>query len=148
MTTRRSRLRVAALSALLALAIAAPATASPETLRRSIGNIFFAPFDLALAPVVAANTVYVNLQEIDDSEAVRFVYPIPGWMWTTGVQIGASVIRVITGLLELLPGLALLPFEADLDPLFDPVERGDALVDIETTPLRIKFGVNYTTVPY
>ena len=38
--------------------------------------------------------------------------------------------------------------EADLDPLYDPVERGEALVDVQTPPLNIKFGVNYTSVPY
>jgi len=146
--SRNSRRVVPLLGALLALLLAAPAQASPDTLRRSVGNIIFAPVDLALAPVVAAQTVYTNLQDIDDSPAVRFIYPVPGWIWTTGVQAGAAVIRAITGLLELLPGLALIPFEADLDPLYDPVERGDALVDIETTPLRFKFGVNYTTVPY
>ena len=40
------------------------------------------------------------------------------------------------------PG-ALLFFDSDLDPLFDPVERNEALVGVETPPLRIKFGVNY-----
>jgi hypothetical protein len=59
------------------------------------------------------------------------------------VQIGAGAIREIAGLLELVPGLGLLFFDADLDPLFGPVERNDALVDLETPPLNIKFGVNY-----
>jgi hypothetical protein len=36
-----------------------------------------------------------------------------------------------------------LPFEADLDPLFSPVEKSDALVDEETPVLNVKFGVNY-----
>ena len=38
--------------------------------------------------------------------------------------------------------------EADLDPIFAPVERGEALVDVETVAVNIKFGMNYTSVPY
>jgi hypothetical protein len=88
------------------------------------------------------------MRDIDDSQWVRIVYPLPGYVWTTGIQIGASVLREITGLIELLPGLGLVFFEADLDPLYAPVERGEALVDVETPVLNIKFGMNYTSVPY
>ena len=131
----------------LALAAASPASASPETLKRSASNILFAPLDIALAPVVAGQIIYTNLREIDDSRWVRIVYPVPGYVWTLGVEFGASVLREVTGLIELLPGLALLFFDADLDPLYDPVERGDALVDLETKLLNVKFGVNYVSVP-
>jgi len=51
------------------------------------------------------------------------------------------------GVLEFLPGLGLLFFDTDLAPLFAPVERADALLDVETPPLRIKLGVDYITVP-
>ena len=142
--------RVAALVAGLALtlALAAPAQASPETLKRSAGNIIFAPLDIILAPIVAARIIYTNMRDIDDSQWVRIVYPLPGYVWTTGVQIGAGVLREVTGLIELIPGLGLVFFEADLDPLYAPVERGEALVDFETPPLNVKFGMNYTSVPY
>lgn len=146
---RRAARQFAGIGILLMLLLAAPpASASPETLKRSMGNILFAPFDVVLSPVVAGRIVYTNMRDIDDSQWVRIVYPLPGYVWTTGVQIGASVIREITGLIELLPGLGLVFLEADLDPLFDPVERGEALVDVETPVLNIKFGMNYTSVPY
>jgi hypothetical protein len=132
----------------LALAIAAPAEASPETLKRSVGNILFAPLDIALAPIVAARIVYTNMRDIDDSQWVRIVYPLPGYVWTTGVELGGGILREVTGLIELLPGLGLVFFEADLDPQYAPVERGEALVDLETPPLNVKFGMNYTSVPY
>jgi len=132
----------------LALAIAAPVQASPETLKRSVGNIIFAPLDIALAPIVAARIIYTNMRDIDDSQWVRIVYPLPGYVWTTGVQIGGGILREVTGLIELIPGLGLVFFEADIDPLYAPVERGEALVDVETPPLNVKFGVNYTSVPY
>ena len=132
----------------LAIAVASPASASPETLKRSMGNILFAPLDLALSPVVAAHAVYTNLRDVDDSLGVKLAYPIPALVWNTGVQIGCAAIREITGLIEFVPGLGLLFFEADMTEMFAPVERGSALVDIETPPLRVKFGVNYTTAPY
>jgi hypothetical protein len=124
-----------------------PAFASPETLKRSAGNILFAPFDIAASPFAAGKALYTNLQEVDDPGWMRIVFPIPGYVWMLGVQIGGGALREIAGLLELVPGLGLLFFDADLDPLFDPVERNEALVDLETSPLRIKFGVNYVASP-
>jgi hypothetical protein len=146
---RRAARQFAGIGIVLMLLLAAPpASATPDTLKRSMGNILFAPFDLVLSPVVAGRIVYTNMRDIDDSQWVRIVYPLPGYVWTTGLQIGASVLREITGLIELLPGLGLVFFEADLDPLYAPVERGEALVDVETPVLNIKFGMNYTSVPY
>ena len=78
---------------------------------------------------------------------MRIVFPLPGYVWLLGVQIGGGAIREITGLLELLPGLGLLFFDADLDPLYDPAERNDALVEVQTPSLNIKFGVNYIASP-
>ena len=75
--------------------------------------------------------------------STSIVYPVPGYVWVLGVQIGASVLREVTGLIELLPGLGVLFFDADLDPLYHPVERGDALVDEKTKLLNVKFGVHY-----
>jgi hypothetical protein len=62
--------------------------------------------------------------------------------------VGASVLREVTGLIELLPGVFLIPFEADLDPLYDPVERGEALVEFENPVVDIKFGINYQSPAY
>jgi len=142
------RCSVCGLAVLLALAVCGPASASPETLKRSMGNILFAPIDLALSPVVAAHSIYRNLHDVDDSLGVKIAYPLPGFAWNTGLQIGSSAIRGIAGLLELLPGLALLPFEADMAPLFSPADKGNALVDIPTPPLNVRFGIDYTSVPY
>jgi hypothetical protein len=132
----------------LAFAMASPASASPETLKRSLGNIIFAPLDIVLAPAAAGKIIYTNMREIEDSQWVRIVYPIPGFVWVTGVTIGGGILREVSGLLELLPGIGLAFMEADLDPIFAPVERGEALVDVETVAINVKFGMNYTAVPY
>jgi hypothetical protein len=144
---QRSRL-LALLVLLAGLFAASPAAATYETLKRSLGNILFAPFDMALSPVVATNTIYNNLREVDDSLGVRLAYVPMGVCWNTGVQAMSAVVREITGLLEFVPGLIVLPLEADLDPIYAPVERGDALLNVDTTPLRVKIGVDYTTVPF
>jgi hypothetical protein len=138
---------LALFSSTLVLFAATPASATPETLKRSVGNILFAPLDIAASPITAGKALYNNLREIDDSRWVRIVFPVPGYGWLLGVQIGGGAIREIAGLLELLPGLGLLFFDADLDPLYDPAERNDALVEVQTPPLKIKFGVNYVASP-
>ncbi len=135
------------IAAMLAIVASTPASATPETLKRSMGNVLFAPLDIAASPVTAGKALYTNLREIDDARWKRIVFPIPGYLWILGVQIGGGAIREIAGLLELAPGLGLWFFDADLDPLFDPVERNDAWVDLETPPLKIKFGVNYVASP-
>jgi hypothetical protein len=134
----------ALLAGLGALLLAAPAQASPETLKRALGNILFAPLDVVLSPVVAAKTVYDGVRYIDDSLGVRLAYPVPGVIWNTGIVAGIGVIREMTGLLELIPGLLLFFSEDDLDPLLDPAESADALVEIENDLLPIRFGVLYT----
>jgi len=134
--------------ALPLLFAASSASASTETLKRSLSNILFAPLDIVLSPIVAAHTIYRNLNDIGDSLGVRLAYPIPGYAWTTGLTIGAGGLRELSGLLELVPGLVLLPFEADMDPLFDPAEKADALVNVDTPPLNVKFGIDYSSVPY
>jgi len=128
---------------LFGLAAALPAHASPETLKRSVSNIIFGPFDIVFAPLVGSRTVYHNIQDIDDSMGVRIAYVIPGVAWNTTLEAGSGIIRCFTGLLEFVPGLGLLFFKADLDPLFSPVEKSDALVDEDTPVLNIKFGVVY-----
>jgi hypothetical protein len=121
--------------------------ASPHTLQRSVENILFAPADLLLSPVVAGRVIHENLQNTDDSLAVKVIFLVPGFLWNTAVQAGAAILREVTGLIEVVPGVVLLPLEADLPLLFAPAEHGAALVDVDTPALRVKFGVDYLTPP-
>ena len=141
-TRPRTRALVAGALA-LGLAAAAPAGASPETLKRSISNILFGPFDIICAPIVGPRTVYKNIQDIEDSMWVRVAYVVPGVVWNTTLEAGSGIIRTMTGLIELVPGIGLIPFKADLDPLFSPVEKSDALVDVDTRVLNLKFCIDY-----
>lgn len=129
---------------LLLVALAGPAWASPETLKRSVSNVLFGPLDILFTPVVSARNVIHNLQNVDDTMGVRVAYAVPGFGWNMGVQVLSGTVRVITGVLEFLPGIGLFFFDADLDPLFTPAEKAQALVDYETPPLHVKFGITYT----
>ena len=142
--------RVAALAVVVCVFGIAPSVAfgSPETLKRSVSNITMAPLDLALSPVLAGITLVRNLRDEDDSLGVRLAYPIPGFVFLTMVQTGAAVIRLVTGLFEFVPGVFLLPFEADIDPLFDPADENEALVDYDLVVYYLRFGINYTTPAY
>jgi hypothetical protein len=138
-------LAAAALAAGLLYLPAAPADASPKTLKRSVENLTQWPLDVAASPVVAGWTIYRNMRDIGDSTAVRIFYPVPGFAWNTMVQIGAGVLRGVTGIIEFVPGLVLLPFDTDLDPLFPPPIENDALVNWENGYFDVKFAVDYTT---
>ncbi len=138
--------RTLGLALALAVVAGSPGTAQAtgETLKRATSNILMAPFDMVMSPIVAGKTIVTNMQEIDDSTGVRVAYAVPGYIFLTGMQLGASTIRAISGVLEFLPGLGLLFFDTDLDPLYDPVENGDAMVDYDTRFLNMKFGIDYT----
>jgi hypothetical protein len=140
---RQSWLLTLAAALPLLFSFASPASASPETLKRSVSNILFGPLDFVLGPVTGTRAVYNNLQDIDDSTGVRIAFAVPGVAWNSAMQMGGGVLRTFTGLLEFLPGLILLPFEADMDPLFTMPERQDALIWEEYDFMEVKIGVNY-----
>ena len=142
-STRSTRLGALAAVLLLACSVAGPAEASPETLTRSLTNIFFGPLDMVLGPVVGTKAVYTNIQDVEDTTGVRVAYAIPGVVWNSMMCMSGGLFRTFTGALELLPGMALLFFEADLDPIFAPPERSEALIDEEFDWGMVKIGINY-----
>ena len=144
LSSRARCLGLLATGAVLLAGLAGPASASPATLKRSVSNLLFGPLDVVFTPVVAATSVYNNLQNVDDTMGVRIAYALPGYAWNMGVQVGGGTVRVLAGVIEFLPGLGLLFFDADLDPLFSPVDKSAALVDYDTPPLHCKFGITYT----
>ena len=143
-----ARAALVAAALLAALGSASPAAAGPDVLKRAVGNILFAPIDMALSPFIAANTLYTNLRNVDDTVGVRVAYVPMGFAWNTGVQAMGAVTREITGLIELLPGIGLFFLDAEMDPLLAPVERGNALLSVESETFPIKVGIDYTTVPF
>jgi hypothetical protein len=139
---RHSVLLVVAL-ALLVVAAPGVSHAGGKTLARSMQNLFLFPADLVLSPFVGGKAVFNAWRDSDDSTAVKWGYAPFAPIWGISVQAGASIIRGVAGALELLPGLVLLPFGAEMDPLYDLPENQPALVDQEAGPVRIKFGIDY-----
>lgn len=138
--------RFASLTCLVALLVAAApgvSHAGAKTLARSVQNLIFFPFDLALSPFVATKATYESWRDSDDTKAVKYGYLIFAPFWSFGVEAGASVIRGVAGALELLPGIVLVPFDAEMSPLYDLPETQPAWVDVGGDAFRMKFGVNY-----
>ena len=61
---------------------------------------------------------------------------------------GSGTIRGLTGIVQFLPAMVLLPFETDLEPLMDPVDRAPALVEFDFELFPIKFGIDYTSAEF
>lgn len=145
------RVRIILFAAGLALCFAltpSTAEASHRTLVRAVGNLVQAPLDVALAPVTAGQTWITNLRDVEDTRAVRIAYAVPGYFWLVGMSLGAACIRGVTGMIELIPGMALVPVQADLDPLYDHVANSEGIFFYDNQIFPINFGVNYTTAAY
>ena len=132
----------AALLALLASVAPSPAHATSDTIKRSVQNILFFPLYVAL------KALWVNWNDSDDTTAVKIVYPLPGAVWLVSVNLGASAIRGLAGVLEFVPGLILIPFEADLDAIYDLPEDREAVVDWESDFINVRFGIDYVSPGY
>jgi len=139
---RRSIALATALASASLILASTSAQASPETLNRSTANILYAPFDMICSPITSGFTLYNNLRDIDDTTGVRVAFAVPGYLWLTGLNFAAGAMRGLSGIIEFLPGIAVYPFEADLDALFDPADRGPALVELEN-PLADLDSVNF-----
>ena len=138
--------RFASVICLVALLVAAApgvSHAGAKTLARSVQNLIFFPMDLLLSPFVATKITYENWRDSDDTKAVKYGYALIAPFWSFGVEAGASVIRGVAGIIELLPGIALLPFDGELSPIYDLPEAQPAWVDVGSDAFRMKFGVNY-----
>lgn len=143
---RRLRLAVLAFALALPLVAAAPdaAHATTATLKRSVQNLLLFPVDLVLSPYVATRTVYNQWNSSDDTDAVKIAYPLPGVAFAISVNMGASMLRGVAGALELLPGIVLLPFDRDLEPLYDLAENNNAVFDSgEEGIARVRLGIDY-----
>lgn len=145
---RRLRCFTLAFAAALPLVIGAPgeAQATTKTIKRSLQNLLLAPVDVVLSPYVATKALYGRWTSSDDTPGVKYGYALPAIPWSISVNIGASILRGMAGGLEFLPGLVLIPFDADMTQLFDPAENNLALFDSGDAGFaRVRFGVDYVS---
>ena len=116
----------------LALALAsptAPAQASPDSLRLALEDVTFGVVDVAASPVTAGVAAARNLDAVSDHAVLQALYALPGWAGLTFLQVGQGVLRTLVGALEVIPGIALFPFQTDLPEDWNVFRRGDLLVD-------------------
>jgi len=145
----------------LAAAVAVPGTASAgaETLKRAVGNMLplkravgnmlQAPVDLVLAPVTAGLVEYRTIRASDDILATKVAYAVPGYVFLTGLHAGGSALRAVSGIIELVPGMAMLFTDSELEPMYDPAEKSGAVILDRQTPLmEIRLGIDYTGIDY
>jgi len=140
--------RFVGLAALIALLVAAaPGTsqAGTKTLARATQNLLFFPFDIVLSPFTSAKITWDSWRSSEDTKAVKYGYALFAPIWSFSIEAGASVIRGVAGCLELLPGIALLPFKTDMNPLYELPETQPAWVDTGSDAFKVKFGINYLT---
>jgi len=142
----RSARRLVVITCLVAVLVGvAPGVshAGAKTLTRATQNLLFFPFDIVLSPFVATKITWDSWRSSEDTKAVKYGYALFAPIWSISIELGASAIRGVAGALELLPGLALLPFDAEMNPLYDLPENQPAWVDTGIDKFKVRFGVDY-----
>jgi len=144
-TARRLRMALLAAGAAAALA-ASPAAATTGVIKRSFENMPQGLVDAAFSPVTAGHSIYHGLTTIEDTWPVRIAYVVPGYFWNVMCDFGGGIIRSLTGVIELPVGLVLLFTDRDMEPLFDPAEENEALVNLDQFEdiYRVKVLIPYT----
>ena len=128
----RARGFVAPLSAGLVLWLGTgAASASPDTLRVALEDVIMGTVDVVVAPGNGGIATVRNLDEVSDDGFLQGLYFVPALLGLTTLQVAQGALRVATGAVELIPGIFLFPFEADLDPDLNVFRRGELMVDLE-----------------
>lgn len=142
----RSRVGSWLAAVVLSIGLAGPASATTDVIQRSFENMPQGLLDSLLSPYTAGRSIYNNMTTIQDTPGVRVAYLVPGYAWNVMCNFGGGLIRSLTGVMELPTGLVLLFSDAEMEPLFDPVEDNEAVVYLDQfeDTYRVKFGVNYT----
>ena len=140
-------------AALLALALASLAGGLPREARadasqlcRAGSNMVLAPFDALLGPFIAGKDEYYGVTQIDDPDALKAIGVIPGYILLNGLQLGGSMLREISALMELPIGMVTLFRDGPQPPLFRSQEDAWALFSDEYGKCPLHFGVSYNTI--
>jgi hypothetical protein len=87
--------------------------------------------DVVVSPVNAGIVTHDNLEAVSDNAFLQALYVVPGFVGLTFLQAGQATLRIVVGAVEVLPGLALFPFEADVSENFNVFRRGELMADLE-----------------
>lgn len=89
----------------------------------------FGAVDVVAAPVTGGVATARNLDAVSDNAVLQGLYAFPGWLGLTMLQVGQGVLRAAVGAVEVLPGLALFPFDTDIPEDWNVFRSGELLVD-------------------
>jgi hypothetical protein len=115
--------------ALLLISGAGSASASPDTLRLAFEDILMGAADVVVSPVNAGFATAENMEHVSDNAWLQGLYVVPGFLGLAVLQAGQGALRVLVGAVEVLPGLALFPFDRDLGEGFNVFRRGELMLD-------------------
>jgi hypothetical protein len=94
----------------------------------ALANVMQGPVDMVGAPVVAGRVIVHNAGEVGGGPVGPVAYGVLGSVGLTALQVAWGALRTGSGLVMLLPGLVLFPFEdADVPAQADVFGRGNAL---------------------
>ena len=122
------------------------ARADATQLCRAGANLVLAPFDALLGPIIAGKDEYYGLTEIDDPVALKAFGAIPGYILLNGLQLGGSMFREISALMELPIGMVTLFRDGPQPPLFRSQEEAWALFSEDYGKCPVRFGTSYNTI--
>ncbi len=122
------------------------ANADASQLCRAGSNIVLAPFDALLGPYIAAKDEYYGLTEVDDETELKVVAAAPGYVFLLGMQVGGSIIRLIGGVFEIIPGVFTLFRDEPGPALFRSAEDAWSVSDTSFGPCPFKLGISYNTI--
>jgi hypothetical protein len=106
------------------------AQASPDTLRLAIEDITFGAADVLASPVTGGIATSENLESVSDNGFLQGLYALPGWLGLTFLQATQGTLRIVVGVIEVIPGIVLFPFpDTDVPESFNVFRSGEALVD-------------------
>jgi hypothetical protein len=126
--------------------LARTAHADATQLCRAGSNMILAPFDFALGPFIAGKDVVYGLREIDDPNYIKAIGIVPGYILLNGLQLGGSMFREISALMELPMGMVTLFRDGAQPPLFRSQEDAWALYSEDFGKCPVHFGTSYNTI--
>ncbi len=122
------------------------ARADATQLCRSVSTIALAPTDVILAPFIAGKDMRYGMMEWDDPLALQIGSAPFGYLYLVGMQVGGSILRVISGVFEFPVGLATLFREGAQGALFKSQDETWALYSNDFGPCPVRIGSSYNTI--
>lgn len=145
--TRSIRITAAALALALVLGSAPrDAAADASGICRAFTTIALAPTDIILGPMIAAKDMHYGLTTQGDPLLLQAVATGPGYLWLLSLQGGGAVIRLASGVYEIIPGLFTLFDEGPSTPLNRSQDEAWALYSNDFGPCPVRIGNSYQTI--